>query len=299
MTLDEKFSNLKNRLKAMDRVIIAFSGGVDSTFLLKAASMSGLREVLAVTGQSESMPAEEFSFTKEITCSLHVKHRIISTDELKDENYFNNPPDRCYYCKKELFRKLKDIAGKENFPFILDGTNSDDGKDWRPGRRAADEEGVESPLFDVGLSKDEIRELSKSLGLPTWNKPATPCLSSRFPYGQKITAESLERVSRAETFLKKFGVKELRVRDHSDVARIEIHPEDFNRIMDTSVRKEIVDYLKSIGFTYITLDLEGFRSGSGNEFLLKTSGSQGLSVEATLSEVGTIRFRASHRNSSD
>ena len=267
MTLDEKFDKLKNRLKQMDRVVIAFSGGVDSTFLLKAASMSGLREILAVTGQSESMPEEEFSFSKEIAGSLNVRHRIIRTNELGNNNYSKNPPDRCYYCKKELFGKLKEIAREEDFPFILDGTNSDDAGDWRPGTRAAREEGVESPLFEAGLGKVEIRELSKSLGLPTWNKPATPCLSSRIPYGQEITAEALERVGRAEAFIRKLGLKELRVRNHSDVARIEIHPDDFCKLIDNPVREEIVDYLKSIGFKYIALDLQGFRSGSGNEVL--------------------------------
>lgn len=269
MTLDEKFNKLKNRLKEMERVIIAFSGGVDSTFLLKAAAISGLKEVLAVTGQSASMPDEEFLFSKEFAASLNVSHRIISTHELENSSYSNNPPDRCYYCKKELFGRLKEIAEKEGFLFILDGTNADDAKDWRPGRRAAQEEGVYSPLLDAGLSKDEIRELSKTLGLPTWNKPATPCLSSRFPYGQEITAESLLRVSKAETFIRKLGVKDLRVRNHAEVARIEISPDEFYKLMDNSVRNDIVAYLKSIGFRYITLDLQGFRSGSGNEALLK------------------------------
>jgi len=269
MTLDEKFDKLKGRLKAMDRVIIAFSGGVDSTFLLKAASMSGLSEVLAVTGQSESMAEEEFSFSKEMAGSLHVRHRIIRTNELGNNEYSKNPPDRCYYCKKELFGKLKEIAEKEDFPFILDGTNLDDAGDWRPGRRAAQEEGVDSPLLEAGLTKHEIRELSKSLGLPTWNKPATPCLSSRIPYGQEITTEALEKVGKAEAFIRTFGVTELRVRNHAEVARIEIHPDDFQKLTADPVRNEIITYLRSIGFRYITLDLQGFRSGSGNEALSK------------------------------
>ena len=269
MILEEKFNKLKNGLKEMDRVIIAFSGGVDSTFLLKAASVSGLSEVLAVTGQSESMPEEELCFSGEITSSLNVRHRIIKTNELDDANYSSNPPDRCYFCKKELFGRIREIANKEDFPFILDGTNADDAGDRRPGRRAAEAEGVESPLLDAGLSKDDIRKLSRTLDLPTWNKPATPCLSSRFPYGQKITSEALERVDKAETFIKKFGVKELRVRHHSDVARIEILPNDFPKLMDNASRKEIVDFLKSLGFKYVAIDLQGFRSGSFNELLLK------------------------------
>lgn len=269
MTTDDKFRKLQEDLKKMDRVIIAFSGGVDSTFLLKAASMAGLHEVLAVTGQSESVPEEELAFSKEMSRSFNVSHKIIFTRELEDENYSQNPPDRCYYCKKELFGRLKEIAHTEGFPFILDGTNADDAGDWRPGKRAAEEEGVKSPLLEAGLSKDEIRQLSRELGLPTWDKPATPCLSSRFPYGQTITAASLERVNRAEAFIRKFGVKELRVRSHADVARIEIDPDDFHILMDRSVRKETVDYLKSIGFKYIALDLQGFRSGSGNEGIIE------------------------------
>jgi uncharacterized protein len=267
MTSNEKFNKLKDKLKQMDRVMIAFSGGVDSTFLLKAASLSGLSEILAVTGLSESMPVEELSFARRITDALHIKHRTIITEELKDKNYTDNPPNRCYYCKKELFTKLKEIAVKENFSFILDGTNADDGKDWRPGKHAAKEKGVQSPLLDAGLGKKEIREISRKIGLPTWNKPATPCLSSRFPYGQKITAEELEKVNKAEAFLKKFGLKELRVRNHADVARIEIRPDEFPKLMDNEARRDIVDFLKSLGFKYITLDLQGFRSGGFNEFL--------------------------------
>jgi uncharacterized protein len=227
--------------------------------------MSGLERILAVTGVSDSLPPEEYSFAREFASSLGLEHRTIVTEELKNQNYTSNPPDRCYYCKKELFTKLKEIARKEKFVFILDGTNADDVNDWRPGRQAAKEEGIESPLLKVGLSKDEIRELSRRLGLPTWNKPATPCLSSRFPYGQKITSEALEKIHKAETFIKKFGIKELRVRNHSETARIEILPGDFSKLINSSARKETVDYLKSLGFKYITLDLQGFRSGSLNE----------------------------------
>jgi len=269
MTSEDKFNRLKETLKKMERVIIAFSGGVDSTFLLKAASVSGLHDVLAVTGVSESLPENELTFAKDITSTLNIKHREIITDELKNKEYADNPPDRCYYCKKELFGKLKDIAVKEKYPYILDGSNADDDHDWRPGRRAAMEEGVYSPLHDAGLTKNEIRRLSRMLGLPTWDKPATPCLSSRFPYGFKITPEALGKVYNAEQYLKQFGMKELRVRNHLDVARIEVHPEEFPLIMNDEVREKIVDYLKSIGFKYVTLDLQGFRSGSGNEAIKK------------------------------
>ncbi len=267
MTLDNKYNSLLDNLKKMERVVIAFSGGVDSTFLLKAAALSGLSDILAVTGQSESVPELELSFAKEFAASINVKHKIIMTEELKDNNYADNPPDRCYYCKKELFTRLSDIASKENYPYILDGTNADDAHDHRPGRRAAVENNVKSPLLDAGLGKEEIRKISRDLGLPTWDKPASPCLSSRFPYGQKITAEGLLRVGRAEAFIREFGVRELRVRSHSNVARIEINPGDFPKLTEDTARKKIVDFFRSLGYDNVTLDLRGFRSGSTNEVL--------------------------------
>ncbi len=265
MSAADKFTELKKNLNRMGRVIIAYSGGVDSTLLLKAASLSGLNEILAVTGASESIPDEELSFTSEITSALNIRHSIIKTDELRDRNYSSNPGDRCYYCKKELFSRLRQIAGKEDFTYILDGSNADDTQDWRPGRRASSELGVISPLVDAGLSKKEIRDISRSLGLSTWNKPATPCLSSRFPYGEKITADALQQVNRAEYFIRSFGIKELRVRHHSDTARIEINPDEFPLIMDEGIRNKITAHLKSLGYKYVTLDLQGFRSGSLNE----------------------------------
>ncbi|MBI4825323.1 MAG: ATP-dependent sacrificial sulfur transferase LarE [Nitrospirae bacterium] len=276
MKTSEKLNRLKKNLKKMDRAIIAFSGGVDSTFLLKAASVSGLKEILAVTAVSQSLPEEELSFAKEITAELNIPHRIITSDEMKDENYSNNPPDRCYYCKKELFTKLKEIASEEGFSHILDGSNADDMKDWRPGRRAAEELNVISPLLEAGLSKNEIRELSKAFGLRTWDKPSSPCLSSRFPYGQKITSEALERVGHAEAYLKTFNLKDLRVRDHGDIARIEVLPDEFHILFDASVRKKITAYLKALGYKYITLDLRGFSSGGFNEHLkIEGTGNKG------------------------
>jgi len=267
MTAQGKFSRLKGNLKQMGRAIIAYSGGVDSTFLLKAATLSGMKDIIAVTASSESLPEEELSFAMEMTSSLNVRHRIIFTEELVDENFSNNPPERCYYCKKELFSKLREIADHEGIEYILDGTNADDLNDWRPGRRAAGEFGVRSPLLEAGLTKTEIRELSRLLDLKTWNKPATPCLASRFPFGQKITAEALERVKKAEGFIKGLGIDDLRVRDHGEIARIEIPVNDFPRLMDEKARSMIVDFLKSLGYIYITLDLQGLRSGSLNEML--------------------------------
>jgi uncharacterized protein len=270
MTLNDKLSNLKHDLKRMGRIVLAFSGGVDSTLLLKVASLSGPDKVIAVTASSESLPMQELAFAREMVSNLGIEHRIIKTEELRDNHYADNPPDRCYYCKRELFTKLREIALRENVTFIIDGTNADDARDWRPGRRAAEEAGVHSPLLTAGLCKEEIREISRRLGLPTWNKPATPCLSSRFPYGQRITAPALERVDRAERFIKQFGFKDLRVRVHSDTARIEIDPEDFPVLTDESVRRKIVVFLKDLGYKYITLDLQGFRSGSLNESLHKS-----------------------------
>ena len=267
MVTDKKFNKLKDDLKKMERVLIAYSGGVDSTLLLKAASVSGLKHILAVTSSSESVPKKELQFAKELTSSLNINHRIIETDELKDNNYSSNPPERCYYCKKELFGRLREIGEEENIPFILDGTNTDDIDDWRPGRKAAKEMNVISPLLEAELCKDEIRAISRELGLPTWNRPSNPCLSSRFPYGQEITAGALRRVDLAEEFIRKLGVRELRVRDHSELARIEVPYNDFSLLLKEGVREQIVTYLKSIGYRHITLDIRGFRSGSLNEFL--------------------------------
>ncbi|HDK81310.1 MAG TPA: ATP-dependent sacrificial sulfur transferase LarE [Nitrospirae bacterium] len=265
MAFNDKFTRLKNDLNRMERVIIAYSGGVDSTLLLKVASLSGLREILAVTASSESLPSGELIFARQMTEDLDIRHEIIETNELNDKNYADNPSDRCYYCKKELFGKLKAIAAEKNFTYILDGSNQDDTIDWRPGRKAAAELGIHSPLMDAGFGKKEIRDISKYLGLPTWNKAATPCLSSRLPYGEKITSQALEMVEQAENFIKKFGIKELRVRHHAETARIEILPEAFPRLMDGAVREKIIAFLKSLGYKYVTLDLQGFRSGSLNE----------------------------------
>ena len=199
--------------------------------------------------------------------TLKVRHRIIESNELEISGFSKNPPNRCYYCKKELFRELLDVAQIEAIPFVIEGSTLDDEKDHRPGRVAIRELGIRSPLQDALLTKEDVRELSKALGLSTWDKPSFACLASRFPYGEEITPEGLKRVDEAEEFLFKLGFKQVRVRHYQDLARIEILKEEMERLMDPELRETVVRHLKKIGYTYVTLDLQGFRSGSMNEVL--------------------------------
>ncbi len=268
-----KFAQLKKNLKKMGKVLIAFSGGVDSSFLLKVAlDTLGEENILAVTANSETYPGEELKDASNLAKDLGLdgKHRTIKTSELKLKNFSENPQDRCYYCKSELFSKLKKIAQKNKISYVLDGSNYSDRKDFRPGRKALTELGIRSPLLESGLTKEEIRALSKKLKLPTWNKPALACLSSRIPYGEKITLEKLKRIEKAESFLKNLGFNQLRVRDHNNIARLELEPEEFKKLADVRlwrIRKKIYDKFRGLGFTYVTLDLLGYRTGSMNEVL--------------------------------
>lgn len=261
---DKKFKKLLSILKDMQSAVIAFSGGVDSTFLLKAAKESGIH-CIAVTAYSETMAKRELRFAGDMASLISVNHRVIITDELDNPDFARNPVNRCFYCKDELFSKLSAIAKAEDYKFVIDGSNADDQLDWRPGREAAIKYGARSPLTEARLSKNDIRRLSKAAGLPTWSKPASPCLSSRFPYGVKITRNALKRVELSEDFLKMEGFSELRVRSHNNIAKIEVRVEDIDRLLNKELRESVVERFKKLGFKYVTIDMEGFRSGNLNE----------------------------------
>jgi len=266
--LKTKIENLKEDLFSMGKVIVAFSGGVDSTFLLRMARDAlGTENVLAVTALSPLYPERELKFAKKTAKEMGVKHLLIESNELEIKGFSQNPPDRCYLCKKELFSELKSLAQQKQIHFVIEGSTLDDEKDYRPGKKAIEELGIRSPLLEASFTKADVREVSKSLGLPTWDKPSFACLASRFPYGQEITLEELKQVSKAEDFLIGLGFKQVRVRHYLDLARIEIHSEEIKKFLDASVREKVVKHLKKMGYKYITLDLQGFRSGSMNEVL--------------------------------
>jgi len=260
-----KYEKLKNLLGEMGKVLVAFSGGVDSSFLLKVAVDVLGENVLAVIASSETYPEKERDEAVKLAKRLNVRHKVIQTKELENPDCAHNPPERCYFCKMELFSKLKDIAESEGIPYVLDGSNFEDTSDFRPGAKAAEELGVRSPLKKVGLVKEEIRQLSKYVDLPTWNKPSLACLSSRFPYFTEIEPESLKQVAQAEEFLKGLGFNQVRVRHHGQIARIEIEPQEFSKIVEKATKEKIINAFKKFGFIYIALDLAGFRSGSMNE----------------------------------
>ncbi len=264
--LDEKFSSLLFSLRKKGEAVLAFSGGVDSSFLLRAMHIAGMR-ILAVTAVSPSVPERQIREAVRFAEETGVAIITVETKELSNELFANNPPERCFYCKDELFGRIKVIAAENHYRYIFDGSNADDLHDYRPGRKAASIHGVQSPLAECGFSKDEIRAMSRNLGLPTWSQPSSPCLSSRFPYGRRITIEALKRVGKAEDFLMSLGLGDVRVRDCGDTARIEVREEDIHIFFNGENRRLINERLKSMGYSFVSLDLQEFRSGSLNRVL--------------------------------
>ncbi len=264
-----KLKDLKLVLEKIPGLVLGFSGGVDSSLLAVVAHEALGNKMLAVTVASVFCPAKEIAQAKEMARKFHFPHVVLEANPLSNDIVTGNPPDRCYHCKKMVFGKLLEIAKEKGFSYVADGSNLDDRSDYRPGMKAIAELQVVSPLLQAGLTKADIRQLSKELGLPTWSKESAACLASRVPYGEALTKEKLERVDQAEEFLSSYGFTHLRVRSHGQIARLEVGQEDFSKLLNSAGRKAIVMKLKELGFLYITLDLEGYRMGSLNEVLHK------------------------------
>jgi uncharacterized protein len=278
MILADKLGQLKALFQEMSQALIAYSGGVDSTLVAKIAYDVLGDRALAVTAVSPSLLPSELEDAKIQAVIIGIPHKIIQTHEMDNPNYTSNPINRCYFCKSELHNQLKPLALELGYPYVIDGVNADDLRDYRPGIQAAKERGVRSPLAEIGISKIEVRQLSQQLGLPWWNKPAQPCLSSRFPYGEEITVTKLQRVGRAETYLHQLGWQNLRVRSIGDTARIELPAHEIQDFVSTTNLTELVKVFQELDFTYVTLDLEGYRSGKLNQVLNQSILETGINV---------------------
>jgi pyridinium-3,5-biscarboxylic acid mononucleotide sulfurtransferase len=263
--VDAKLNNLETLLSETNGAIIAFSAGVDSTFLLKVAySVLGERAI-ALTAASPTVPPGELEAAKEFAKTLGCRHIVVDSNELANPSFSQNPANRCFFCKDELYRICRDQSEKLKVPVIVDGTNLDDLKDHRPGLKAAEEWGIRHPLVEAEMTKDDIRRYSRALNLPTWDKPSSPCLSSRFPYGTEINLERLRKIGACEVYMKQLRFREFRVRYHGDLAHIELSPQEMARFFDEKTRQAVVKKFKEIGFNYVSLDLQGYRTGSMNE----------------------------------
>ena len=265
--LEQKLEQLKTLFTEMNQALIAYSGGVDSTLVAKIAYDVLGDRALAITAESPSLLPEELEDARIQAAVIGITHEVVETSEMDNPNYTSNPINRCYFCKSELHDTLKPLAQQKGYPYVVDGINADDLRDYRPGIQAAKERGARSPLAEVGVTKAEVRQLSKQLGLPWWDKPAQPCLSSRFPYGEEITVSKLQRVGRAEIYLRRLSFANLRVRSEGDTARIELPPEQIKEFVLTTDLPQLVSAFQELGFVYVTLDLEGYRSGKLNQVL--------------------------------